>query len=253
MDNANLRLILRYAVAGFVVVAALAVAYPTLVRPDVSELLATCAKASALVATCCGAALGVAFVSHKVKSWRSQRPPELQPAMIEALTQAAGPTLATQQEAVTLQFEAEHFRGNDDGLERWKSAVTRFCLLGNLRGFAWLDLRGLVDRDSPGRPGWDTLVHLLAEHDPPILELGAGSRKTQWAPGWSYCRLRVELKFDVITLPFPAGAPAPMVRWVRGYDIPRMQSIQTKYSSSRALETLAYDAGADAGESETTR
>jgi len=245
MDESSLRLVLRYGLAAFYGLGALAVLWSLLARPDVAQLVDQCIEAAAVVLCLAGAALAIGFVNHKLQLWRAQRPPELRPAMIEALTHAAGPTLATQQEAVNLVFEAERAEVAEDEVERWKSAVVRFCLLGNVRGFAWVDLAGLVDRDSQERPGWDTLVHLL--DDAGVLELGAGSRKTQWAPGWCYTRLKVELKFDILSLPYPAGAPAPVVRWVRGYSMPRMQTKHTKHAKSKALATLP---GAYAGESE---
>jgi hypothetical protein len=233
----RLEIVAKYTTLALFGLGGLAAVAPVLARPDVADLLAVCAKTLALTSTCAASAVAAGYAIHRIKLWAAQRPPELRPQVLEALTHAAAPTLAGAQELATVAYESEVAEASEDLTDRWKSATMKFLLLGNVRGgFAWGDLKGLVDRDSPNKPGWDTLVHLLADHDPPVLELGSGSRKTQWAPGYSYSRARAELKWDRLELSYPA-LPPPVVRWARGWPTvsQNMQSKHGTHASTRAI------------------
>lgn len=215
METSSLRLVLRYSLAAILGLAGLAILAPILARPDVAELAAECVKAAALVLVLASAILSVGYVHHRLQLWAADCPP------------------APAGEVSTFAYDLRHVAHMEkaadrgDELERWKSAIVKFTLLGNMCGFGWHDLQGLVDR-----PGWDVYKQLLVNAG--VLELGAGRRPTDWAAEWSYCRFRVAVKFDRLSLPFPTGSP-PAVRWARGYDV--KQCTQTKHASK--LEGMA--------------
>jgi hypothetical protein len=205
----QLETIARYTAGTILGLGALALTYPTLARPDVADVLALCAKSLAISATCAGAVAAVGYSAHRILEWRALRPPDMTAAAVAqfAASVAGGPVTAGTQELREFAAVASEARraDDDDEIARWDSSVTKFALLGNLRGFGYRDLRGLVDR-----PGWEIFKGLMV--DAGILENGAGTRPTSWAGEWCYTRFRIAVKWSRLELPYPEGDP-PAVRW----------------------------------------
>ncbi len=95
--------------------------------------------------------------------------------------------------------------GEVDYSSEWEREVLVFAFIGNTAGFS---LRSMLAYCS--RADWERLAGLLTGAG--ILESGKGG--TRWAAGWTYGRLKAEVKHGVLALPYPAG-PAPAVHWVR--------------------------------------
>jgi len=93
--------------------------------------------------------------------------------------------------------------------EGWKSAVIKFAFLGNGHGWGWRSMCRFV-----GRREWRTLLDLMIGAE--VLAPGRGNQDSEWINGWSYVKFRPAVKYDRLSLPFPAD-PAPAVMWVRGY------------------------------------
>jgi hypothetical protein len=206
----QLETIARYTAGTVLGLGALGLAYPTLARPDVADVLALCVKSLAFSVTVAGSVAAVGYSAHRILEWRALRPPDMTAAAVAqfASSVAGGPGApgVDLRELAAVASEARRADDDeDDELARWDSAVTKFALLGNLRGFGYRDLRGLVDR-----PGWEILKGLMVCAG--VLENGAGTRPTSWAGEWCYTRFRIAVKWGRLELPYPPGEP-PAVRW----------------------------------------
>ncbi len=93
--------------------------------------------------------------------------------------------------------------GEVDYSHEWERELLVFAFIGNVSGFSLRSMLGHVSRLE-----WETLIGLLVGVG--VLQSGKGG--TRWGRGWSYGRLKAELRHGVLSLPYPAGCP-PSVRW----------------------------------------
>ena len=88
----------------------------------------------------------------------------------------------------------------------WEQSLLVFAFLGGQYGsFSWRTLEGHVTR-----AGWDKLTGALVSAGV-IEKRRAGG---YWRAGWSYSRLRAEVKYGRVAISAPAGE-VPRVTWER--------------------------------------
>ena len=97
--------------------------------------------------------------------------------------------------------------GGDEGAhdDRWRVAVIRFCFIGNMVGFSVRRMQPYIERLQR-----QVYVDLLTSLSVLVTDKGG----TRWGYGWNYPRLRNELKYHRLELPYPTSDP-PDVRWLQ--------------------------------------
>lgn len=97
-------------------------------------------------------------------------------------------------------------------LDRWARELLIFAFVANSlphpeRGskFSYRSMRGYVSR-----PAWELFTDALEQAG--VVTAGQGG--TDWARGWSYSRLRSEVKHGALVIPCPTEE-IPQVKWTR--------------------------------------
>lgn len=191
--------------------AGLALVWPVAQRAEVAAVVADCARASAMIATATGAALAVGFVNHKLAEWAARRPAPYLTATAAAFAVPGAPGLAAtgEPEGAALAHEAASLAAEAVAEPAtWPGAITEFCFAAKLAGgFGWRRMARYV-----GRSEWRACLDVLQAAE--VLTLPRGNVAPDWRAGWYYGRLRLALKYEGLSLPYPAG-PAPVINWRR--------------------------------------
>lgn len=154
----------------------------------------------AVSAACCGA-LGAWVVS----AWRQA----LSPAPGSSADDVAGFIASA---SMTVEDGRVSASADFIQLDRWARELLIFAFVANSlphpeRGsqFSYRSMRGYVSR-----PAWELFTDALAGAG--VLTAGQGG--TDWARGWSYARLRAEVKHGALVIPCPTD-DIPQVKWTR--------------------------------------
>lgn len=153
-------------------------------------------------AACCGA-----LAAWVVSVWRQA----LSPAPGAGADDVAGFIASA-----SMTVDATHGRVSASAdfiqLDQWAREVLIFAFVANSlphpeRGsqFSYRSMRGYVSR-----PAWELFTDALAGAG--VLTAGQGG--TDWARGWSYARLRAEVKHGALVIPCPTDE-IPQVKWTR--------------------------------------
>jgi hypothetical protein len=106
-------------------------------------------------------------------------------------------------------------------LGQWELYVCAFAWHATML-HSW-SFRTLTGASVVRRAGWECYTGLLREAG--VIQAGDRSR-TDWAGGWSYCKLRTALKHGRLALPYPAGGPPAL-------NSPLTSTLKTRHNTGR--------------------
>lgn len=144
--------------------------------------------------------LAVGYARFRLLSWWRSIPPRWElPTMAQfATTHALGPDLPDVQ---AVAFDELHSSGMESD---WDKAITRFALVSRWGGYGWRSMCRYV-----GWNDWQACIAVLVGAH--VLRPARGNIAAEWAPGWSFSRLRVEVKYGRLLPPYPTAPPPTVV------------------------------------------
>lgn len=144
--------------------------------------------------------LAVGFARFKLLTWWRSIPPRWDvPAMVNFATTHAAPPDLPALEAMAYDEIHSAEPAND-----WDLAITRFALASRWGGFGWRSMCRYT-----GWKQWQACIGLLVGAG--VLRPARGNIAPEWAPGWCLSRLRMDLKYERLSLPYPTTPPPSVV------------------------------------------